>query len=120
VREPATLSEGERQAVEDMQAACPAVAMAYPLAKEFATMVRQRSPTNFPAWLERVCGSGVADLVAFGAGLRRDEAAVVAALTYPWSNGQTEGQVTRLKLLKRQIYGRAKLDLLRCRVLGSS
>jgi transposase len=113
------LSEPERQAVEHMRVVCPTVAVAYPLAQEFAAMVRQRSPIGFPAWLERVWRSGEPDLEAFGAGLGRDEGAVVAALTYPWSNGQTEGHVTRLKLLKRQMYGRAKLDLLRCRVLGS-
>jgi transposase len=57
------------------------------------------------------------DLQTFAAGLQRDYAAVRAALSEPWSNGQTEGQVTRLKLLKRQMYGRAKFDLLRQRVL---
>ena len=50
-------------------------------------------------------------------GIRQDEAAVRAGLTLPWSSDQVEGQVTRLKLLKRQMYGRAKLDLLRQRVL---
>jgi len=53
----------------------------------------------------------------FAAGLEQDGAAVRAALTTPWSNGQAEGQVTRLKLLKRQMYGRAGLDLLRYRTL---
>jgi transposase len=52
-------------------------------------------------------------------GLERDKAAVLAALQYPWSNGQTEGQVNRLKLLKRQMYGRANFDLLRQRVLAA-
>jgi transposase len=53
----------------------------------------------------------------FVGGIRQDWAAVRAALTSPWSNGQTEGQVNKLKLLKRQMYGRAKLDLLRARML---
>jgi transposase len=53
----------------------------------------------------------------FAAGLEQDGAAVRAALTTPWSNGQTEGRITRLKLLKRQMYGRAGLDLLRRRML---
>jgi transposase len=56
-------------------------------------------------------------LQPFVNGIRQDEAAVRAGLTLPWSSGQVEGQVTRLKLLKRQMYGRAKLDLLRQRVL---
>ena len=56
----------------------------------------------------------------FAAGIERDYAAVRAALSLPWSNGQTEGQVTRLKLVKRQMYGRAKFDLLRQKVLHST
>ena len=62
--------------------------------------------------------STIPELVGFAEGIRRDEAAVQAACTSPWSQGQVEGQVNRLKLLKRQMYGRAKLDLLRRRVLG--
>jgi hypothetical protein len=53
-------------------------------------------------------------------GLTADEGAVAAALVKPWSNGQTEGQITKLKLVKRQMYGRAKLDLLRVRLLRHS
>ena len=56
----------------------------------------------------------------FAAGLRQDEQAVRAALTLPWSSGQVEGQVTRLKLVKRQAYGRAKLDLLRARLISAA
>jgi transposase len=56
-------------------------------------------------------------LHGFAAGLRQDEQAIRAALTLPWSSGQVEGQVTRLKLVKRQGYGRAKLDLLRARLV---
>ena len=51
--------------------------------------------------------------------IRADQKAVTAAIVEPWSNGQTEGQVTRLKLVKRQMYGRAKLDLLRARLIGA-
>ncbi len=57
---------------------------------------------------------------SFADGLRQDEAAVRAALELPWSNGQTEGQITRLKSVKRQMFGRAKLDLLRARVLEAA
>jgi transposase len=70
------------------------------------------------AWLERADTSGVRELAAFAEGLRRDYQAIRAACALPWSQGQTEGQVHRLKLLKRQMYGRAKLDLLRQRLLG--
>jgi transposase len=62
-----------------------------------------------------------ASLVAsFVNGVAKDQAAVSAAITSPWSNGQTEGQVTKLKLVKRQMYGRAKLDLLQARLIGST
>jgi transposase len=56
---------------------------------------------------------------SFANGVLRDKAAVTAAITSAWSNGQTEGQITRLKLVKRQMYGRGKLDLLQARVIGN-
>ena len=59
-------------------------------------------------------------MTSFGNGVSKDKAAVLAAITSPWSNGQTEGQVTRLKLVKRQMYGRAKIDLLQARLLGAA
>ena len=72
---------------------------------------------TFDAWLADACDGNVRAVATFAAGLKQDGAAVRAALTLPWSNGQTEGQVTKLKLLKRSMYGRAKLDLLRQRLL---
>ena len=59
-------------------------------------------------------------VVSFVNGVLRDKAAVVGAITSPWSNGQTEGQITKLKLVKRQMYGRGKRDLLQARVIGST
>jgi transposase len=85
------------------------------LAGEFAAMVRKRSRQSLSEWLARAA-SACAELRNFGAGLRQDEAAVAAALTEPWSNGPVEGQVNRLKLIKRQMYGRAGFQLLRARV----
>ena len=67
-------------------------------------------------WLAEALAS---DLRSFAEGLRQDLAAVWAALARPWSNGETEGQITRLKLIKRSMYGRAKLDLLRIRVMAA-
>jgi transposase len=69
------------------------------------------------AWLADARMSGVRAMQTFAAGLQQDGAAIRAALTMPWSSGQTEGQITRLKMLKRQTYGRANFDLLRRRVL---
>ena len=64
------------------------------------------------------CGLGIVQGQSFALGLRQDYAAVHAALAHSWSNGQTEGQVNRLKFIKRRMYGRAKFDLLRLRVLA--
>jgi transposase len=86
-------------------------------AEEFAQLVRERNGAGLGAWLNRV--DAIPSLRTFAAGLRRDEAAVRAGLTLPWSNGPVEGAVNRLKLLKRSGYGRAKFDLLRARVLHS-
>jgi transposase len=58
-------------------------------------------------------------IASFGNGVEKDEAAVRAAIVLPWSNGQAEGQITRLKLVKRQMYGRAKIDLLQARLIGA-
>ncbi|CAN92267.1 putative transposase [Sorangium cellulosum So ce56] len=68
-------------------------------------------------WLEQAKASSLAEFRDFAAGLCRDECAVRAALTERWTNGQTEGQVTKLKMLKRQMYGRASVGLLRQRLL---
>ena len=62
-------------------------------------------------------GSGIKELAGFARRLQQDSSAVAEALRSPWSNGQTEGQINRLKFIKRQMYGRAKFDLLRARVL---
>ena len=83
-------------------------------------MVRQRQPELLDFWLADCRLSNVAAMQRFAASLKHDYAAVKAAIELPWSNGQIEGQVNRLKLLKRQMYGRANLDLLRLRLLYSS
>jgi transposase len=87
------------------------------LVQQFRAMVRHHASPSLDTWLEACAASNVADLATFATGIRQDYAAVRAALTTPWSNGQTEGQVNRLKFLKRQMYGRANFDLLRFRVL---
>jgi transposase len=90
------------------------------LAHEFQAMVRQRKPESFDGWLQACATSGIPELQSFAKGLAQEYASIRAALSEPWSSGQVEGQVNRLKLLKRQMYGRAKLDLLRQRVLHAA
>lgn len=79
-------------------------------------MVRERHAENLDRWLTRAATSGYPELQRFSNGIRRDYAAVRAALCLPWSQGPVEGQITRLKSVKRQMYGRGKLDLLRVRL----
>src|SRR4051812_33169932 len=86
------------------------------LARQFVQIIRDRPSEELDGWIERAKNSTAPELRRFAAGLKRDEAAVRAALEEPWSNGQVEGQVHRLKLIKRQMYGRGKLDLLRARL----
>ena len=98
----------------------PQVKVAWELAQAFAQMIRGRNATALEAWQQETTTSGVPELRPFAAGSKRDQAAVLAALTYEWSQGQVEGQIHRLKLLKRQSSGRAGFDLLRHRVLARS
>lgn len=93
---------------------------AYILVQQFATMVRQHAVERLDPWLAACAQTSVSHLKNFALGIRQDYAAVRAALLLPWSNGQTEGQVNRLKFIKRQMYGRAHFDLLRLRVLWHS
>lgn len=95
----------------------PQVARAQVLAQEFQAMVRQRRPEALDSWLAACLESGIIELQNFATGLRHEYASICAALSEPWSTGQVEGQITRVKLLKRQMYGRAKFDLLKQRVL---
>jgi transposase len=93
---------------------------AYELVQDFRTMVTRRQLAFFPRWIEEVKASRLPELRRFAEGLLRDYDAVRAALSLGYSQGQTEGQVHRLKLIKRQGYGRANFDLLRLRVLHGS
>jgi transposase len=98
----------------------PNIATIYPLGQQFLQLVRERDHRAFDGWLSACVSSNVPELTSFASGLQQDEAAVRAALTLPWSTGQVEGQITRLKLVKRQMYGRASFDLLRQRVLHAA
>lgn len=125
LREPAELNPEDVAVVErvmqDVQ-----TATVVDLARRFCDIVRRAglreqqdgsSPKAFDAWLVEARRCGVRGVESFAASLDQDGAAVRAALTLPWSSGQAEGQINRLKLLKRAMYGRAKLDLLRRRFL---
>ena len=118
VSEKDELKEEDKQALERMKQADEKVAKAYDLGQRFAKMVRERQHESLLPWLEDVARSKIGALTGFANGIKQDLDAVTNALSLPWSNGQTEGQVNRLKLIKRQMYGRANFDLLRRRVLA--
>ncbi|HSF30318.1 MAG TPA: transposase [Candidatus Tectomicrobia bacterium] len=93
------------------------LAEAIALAQDFRAIVRQRQADRFEDWLARAVVSGVAPLRRFALGLRADDEAVRASLRLPWSDGPVEGQISRLKMLQRAMFGRAKMDLLSRRFL---
>jgi transposase len=113
------LADEERDYLSRLCDQEPTVALAYDLAQAFAGMARERTGQRFDAWLTRATTSGITELDRFARGLTDDRAAVEAGLSQEWSNGQTEGHVNKLKLLKRSMYGRASFDLLRRRLLAA-
>jgi transposase len=119
VREPHELTEAERQAVAKLRTLHPHIETTVRLAQEFAAMVRHRQQDQLDPWLRQAVHSGISSWRNFAHSLQHDLAAVRTALETVWSNGPTEGHVNRLKCLKRQMYGRAKLDLLRQRLLAA-
>src|SRR5262249_30133508 len=113
LRRPAQRTETAQRQPHEVQQADPLLATLVSHTEPFTQMVRERAAERLEAWFEGVLASPWRELKRFAQGLRQDYAAVQAALTLPYSNGPTEGHVNRLKLFKRQMYGRAKLDLLR-------
>jgi transposase len=113
-------SEREQSAsvrmVATIKRAVPDLVTARDLMDRFHDLIQRRKSGDLTTWITDATPSLLASFVT---GLIADRAAVQAALDEPWSNGQTEGQNTKLKLVKRQMYGRAKLDLLRARLLGA-
>jgi transposase len=118
IRRPADRSADEAHLVGQLRDLDPDTGTTVGLAESFAALVRDRTADGLGDWLERA--EAVPRLRPFARGLRRDEAAVRAALSLPWSNGQVEGQVNRLKLIKRAGYGRAGFALLKARVLHAA
>jgi transposase len=114
------LPDDEREYLKRLCDQEPTIALAYDLAQEFTDMARKRTGQRFDAWLTRATTSGIPELDRFARGVTEDRAAVEAGLSLEWSNGQTEGQVNKLKLLKRSMYGRANFDLLRLRLLHAA
>src|SRR5262249_21974623 len=110
------LSDAERAIRERLEQHDRNLGKAAELGRRFREMIRGRNAEAWTDWVSQSQEETVPiELRAFAKGLREDEMAVQAALRLPWSNGPVEGQVNRLKTLKRQMYGRANFDLLRKR-----
>jgi transposase len=111
------LGKANAVTIAAIEAHVPTLVEARVLIESFHAMVRTKLIANLDSWIATASLSLIA---SFASGIVRDRAAVLAAITEPWSNGQTEGQITKLKLVKRQMYGRAKIDLLQARLLGAT
>lgn len=109
------LTKAETLTVATVEDGMLALVEAREVVGAFQTMVRAMEPGRLEGWLRRAEASLVA---SFARGIGRDRSAVQAAITLPWSNGQTEGQITKLKLVKRQMNGRGKIDPLQARLIG--
>jgi len=117
---PEDLKEKELQRLQLLRQASPHLETVYQLVEKFLHMVRQRTGEQLTAWLAFVEASHLEAFDSFVTGVQQDRDAVLAGLTLPWNNGPLEGNVNRLKLMKRSMYGRAELDLLKLRVLHQS
>ena len=117
VREAETLDEIEQEDLAAFCQASPTLKKAYDLVQDFLSIVHKREGARLDGWLKKIARSGLAELQSFASGIEKDKEAVRAGLTWPINNGQVEGQVTKLKLIKRQMYGKAGFPLLRKRVL---
>jgi transposase len=120
IRPQAERAQAAQMYLDQLCAMDAGIARAYGLSQAFLAMVRERRGAHLKAWMAEAMHSGIDALARFARGLQGDLAAVTAGLTLPWSNGITEGHVHRLKLVKRQGYGRAGFALLRQRVLRAA
>jgi transposase len=110
------LNKTESVTVAAIEASVHSLVEARTLVERFHVMIRTKVETDLDTWILDATGSLLA---SFAAGILKSKDAVRAAITEPWSNGQTEGQVNKLKMVKRQMYGRAKIDLLEARLIGA-
>jgi transposase len=110
------LTKAQTVTVAVLEQQIPDLVEARDIVEDFHKMLRCKSASDLESWIDRAMKSLVA---SFANGVIKDKPAVQLAITSPWSNGQTEGQIAKLKLIKRQMYGRGKLDLLEARAIGA-
>nr|WP_263858275.1 transposase [Waterburya agarophytonicola] len=117
LRKPSQKSDSDNQAISLLKQQHPNLNTAIELVQSFANLVRNHEPEKLQEWYEKANSCQIKALENFARGIKEDWAAVKNGVTYLWSNGQVEGQVNRLKMLKRQMYGRASHELLKKRFL---
>lgn len=115
---PDNLNVGDTLRLKEILSRCPELDAVAGHVREFAIMMRELRGDLLEDWMRSVQESDLPALHSLVTGLQRDQAAVTAGLTLHWNSGPVEGQVNRVKMLKRTMFGRAKLDLLRCRILN--
>ncbi len=120
VRDPGGLDDADRRLLDLLRGACAPAATASPLLQEFGSLVRERAAARLAPWPDAAGACGVPDMATFAAGLPHERAELLAALTLPWRTSWVEGHITRLKLIKRQGYGRSGLDTLKRRFLRAA
>lgn len=119
LRPPQQLDTAELATLSQVLSADGELATGYALLQRFRSLVKHQDQRALDGWLQDATQSGLPSFISLARGIEADRAPVDAALTLPWSTGMVEGHVNRVKLIKRQMYGRATLDLLRQRVLAS-
>lgn len=109
--------EDEQQIVSTLMDRLPALQGVVSLIHDFMALMHRKQATGISSWLERAQKSESGEMRWFARSLRREQAALEAAVSSPWSNGPVEGIVNKIKLIKRQMYGRASFETLRARIL---
>ncbi|TDC07479.1 ISL3 family transposase [Streptomyces sp. 8K308] len=117
LRRPESLTDVEQLRLKAVLAQCPELDALTGHVRSFARMLTERQGHRLPQWLDAVRDDDLPSLHTLAAGIERDRDAVIAGLTLPWNSGVVEGHVNRIKMLKRQMFGRAGFRLLRKRVL---
>jgi transposase len=117
---PEELEPDQKEYVRELQRLSPEISSGLKLVKEFQALLVGKQAVKFDQWRLSIEQSGLKELQSFSVGLMKDEAAVRAAMIYDWSNGQVEGNVNRLKMIKRMMFGRASFAMLKARVLHRS
>jgi transposase len=120
LRPPDQLDKDERKALEEILAEDERLDAGYTLLQRFRRLIARRNVRDLDGWLADAVSTGLRPFVSLAHGIQTDYAAVVNGLKLPWSTGQVEGTVTKVKLLKRQGYGRASKRLLRRRVISAA